>query len=467
MYRSGDLARWRQDGVLDFLGRADDQVKIRGFRIEPGEIAAALSALEGVGQAAVIVRDIAGDKKLVAYLVPAAGCECPTATDLRAALALRLPDYMIPSAFMVLDQLPLTINGKLDRRALPLPQIEGEADYVAPATPHEALLCALFGELTGAARVSATDSFFALGGHSLTAMRLVARLRADAGLDLPLRAVFLNPTPQALAKALGEVDDGDNWLPNNILPLSGDAHEKTLFCIHPAGGLATVYRALAGRLEGSLCVYGVQSPSLTDKDHNAGSIHDLAEDYTKAIQTVQPEGPYRLLGWSLGGQIAFEIARLLEASGEVVDAVILLDSYISTHSEAEPEDADLAGGLLRSYGYETVPTSQHEQVELLGAHMREQKWIPQTMSNDNVEAFLKRMVEDSRLAQTHIPGLVNAPVTYIRAAQDDNLDSYRRWSDFSIGEVQYLDAPFKHLQLGSDEAAELMAPLILAALNRV
>jgi hypothetical protein len=144
-----------------------------------------------------------------------------------------------------------------------------------------------------------------------------------------------------------------------------------------------------------------------------------------------------------------------------------LDSYISTHSEAEPEDTDLAGDLLRSYGYENVPTSQHEQVEILGAHMREQKWIPETMSNDDVEAFLKRMDQDSKLAHMQQPSLVNAPVTYIRAALDDNLESYRRWSDFSIGEVQYLDAPFKHLQLGSDEAAEFMAPLILAALNRV
>jgi acyl-coenzyme A synthetase/AMP-(fatty) acid ligase len=204
MYRIGDLARWRPDGNLDFLGRADSQVKIRGFRIEPGEIEAALTAIDGIAQAVVIPREIAGETRLVAYMVAQPGATLPARAALRAALAARLPDYMLPAAFVGLDALPLTPNGKLDRRALPAPDIAGEAAYRAPRDAREALICRHFAELTGATEVGLDDNFFALGGHSLLAMRLLARLHQETGLGLPLRTLFQHPTPEVLAQALAE-----------------------------------------------------------------------------------------------------------------------------------------------------------------------------------------------------------------------------------------------------------------------
>ena len=216
MYRTGDLGRWRSDGVLEFGGRSDDQVKLRGFRIEPGEIEAALERLEGVGQAAVVVREIAGEARLVGYVTPQGDTESNTdvttdsttsvleASVLRAGLSAELPEYMVPSAFVVLGSFPLSPSGKLDRRGLPAPEITGVSEYEAPVTPDEALLCRLFGELTGAARVSVTESFFALGGHSLLVMRLVARVRAERGVELPLRSVFAHPSARALAVALSQ-----------------------------------------------------------------------------------------------------------------------------------------------------------------------------------------------------------------------------------------------------------------------
>ena len=203
MYRTGDLARWRADGTLDFLGRADEQVKIRGFRIEPGEIEAALAAIPGLAHASVQPREIAGETRLVAYLVPRPGETLPPAADVRATLAARLPDYMVPAAFVALDRLPLTPNGKLDRRALPAPEgIDTGKPFRAPRDAGEALLCGLYAELTGAARVGIDDGFFALGGHSLLALRLIARLRREPGVELPLRALFENPAPEALARVL-------------------------------------------------------------------------------------------------------------------------------------------------------------------------------------------------------------------------------------------------------------------------
>jgi amino acid adenylation domain-containing protein/non-ribosomal peptide synthase protein (TIGR01720 family) len=201
MYRTGDLVRWNRDGQLDYLGRSDDQVKIRGFRIELGEVEAAVRVAAGVAQAAVIVReDIPGDKRLVAYLVPEAAT--PELETVRATVAAALPGHMVPSAFVALAALPLTTNGKVDRAALPVPSYGGSSFQRAASTPEEALLCKLFGEVLGADSVGVLDNFFALGGHSLLATRLVSRIRASLGVELPVRALFEAPTAEALAKRL-------------------------------------------------------------------------------------------------------------------------------------------------------------------------------------------------------------------------------------------------------------------------
>jgi acyl carrier protein len=198
MYRTGDLGGWRADGVLEFQGRADQQVKIRGFRIEPGEIEAALSANREVAQAVVIARDGGPDgKQLVAYLLPAPDAT-PDLVSIRQALGERLPDYMVPSAFVVLDALPLTPNGKLDYRALPAPDRYG-ATYRAPRGFEEEIVCELFAEVLSLERVGIDDDFFALGGHSLLAMRLVSRICASLGVAVSLRDAFLAKTPEKLA----------------------------------------------------------------------------------------------------------------------------------------------------------------------------------------------------------------------------------------------------------------------------
>ena len=208
LYRSGDLARWRADGNIEFLARVDEQVKVRGFRIEPGEIEAVLRQHEAVNEVVVIVReDTPGEKRLAAYCVPQPG-HAPTASDLRTYLKARLPDYMIPSAFVMLEALPRTGNGKLDRRGLPKPDASDESeanDSPVSRTPVEEALAEIWAEVLGVRRVGVTDNFFELGGHSLMATQVISRIRHQFHIDLPVMVVFEEPTIAEMALLITQV----------------------------------------------------------------------------------------------------------------------------------------------------------------------------------------------------------------------------------------------------------------------
>ena len=327
MYRSGDLARWRSDGVLEFGGRVDAQVQLRGFRIEPGEVESALQSQPEVGEAAVVLQEAAGGPRLVGYVTPSGG-EAPVPADVRAAASRRLPAHMVPSAVVVLERLPLTPNGKLDRRGLPAPEMAGGSEHVAPSTADEALVVRLFEELTGASRVSVLDSFFALGGHSLLAMRLVSRLREATGASVSVRSVFAAPTPRGLAAVLSAGGESERWASDPLLPLRTGGSAPPLFCVHPAGGFAAMFGALEAHVHADVPIYGLQAPGIDRpaEQQAVAPLRDMAACYVDALRAVQPDGPYALLGWSLGGVIAHEMAAMLESDGAPVAVLLLLDS---------------------------------------------------------------------------------------------------------------------------------------------
>jgi len=337
LYRTGDLARFLPDGDLEFLGRVDHQVKIRGFRIEPGEIETALAGHPAVRQAAVVPGESAtGECQLTAWVAALAEL---AATELRAFLAARLPDYMVPAAIVVRDTLPTTPNGKLDRKQLARWAAEATEATVeragrppAPPTPLidavEAELAAIWAQVLGRRDVRREDSFFDLGGHSLAAVRLMARIRERFGRELPLAALYRAATIERLAVLLraGSGPAARSALVE-LTPAAGGAGSRgarPLFCVHPAGGNVLCYAELARALGPDQPLYGLQLPDPAAPG-SVPTVETLAARYLEELPAVAPAGPYALSGWSLGGAIAYEMARQLRAAGETVELLALID----------------------------------------------------------------------------------------------------------------------------------------------
>jgi amino acid adenylation domain-containing protein len=341
MYRTGDLARWNAAGQLEFLGRADVQVKVRGFRVEPGEVEAALLACPGMAQAAVIMReDQPGDQRLVGYVVgDLAGVDT---ASVRGRLSGVLPEYMVPSAVVVLEALPLTVNEKLDRGALPSPEYGASAGR-GPSTPGEEALCALFAEVLGLPAVGADDNFFQLGGHSLLAVTLISRIHTTIGLEVPLRALYASPTVAGLASMIAEgpglAISQDALAP--ILPIRANGTRPPVFCIHYVIGLSWVYSSLIRSIPADYPLYGVRAQGWDGTDLLPGSIHEMAASYVEQIRAIQPTGPYHLLGWSFGGIVAQEMAVQLREAGQKVASLVIMDAYPGQIAASYDPDADV------------------------------------------------------------------------------------------------------------------------------
>jgi amino acid adenylation domain-containing protein len=328
LYKTGDLARYLPDGNIEFLGRIDNQVKIRGFRIELGEIEALLSQHPEVNNAAAIAwEDSSSNKRLVAYIVPKQE-QLISSNMLRDFLKAKLPDYMIPVNFVMLDALPLTPNGKLDRKALSALNLEKNVDsskQIPPRTPLEHKLVEIWSELLQVQPIGVTENFFDLGGHSLLAIRLIAAIEMRLGCNLPVVTLFREGTIAHIAALLEQErspSDSDVLVP---LQIKGDL--LPLFLVHQAGGYALSYSVLARTFSQERPIYALQARGLDGKQSPLDTIEAMASSYLKTIRQILPSSPYLLGGHSLGGLIAFEMASQLEAAGEQVEQVIIIDTH--------------------------------------------------------------------------------------------------------------------------------------------
>ncbi|MEV7504119.1 amino acid adenylation domain-containing protein [Streptomyces sp. NPDC093018] len=352
MYRTGDLARWNHRGELEYLGRADQQLKLRGFRIEPGEIENVLCRYGSVAQAAVVIGEIRpGNKGLIAYVTPLDGARIDIA-GLRTHASASLPDHMIPAAYVPLDALPRTTNGKLDRRALPQPDPDDQPRTGrGPRTPAEEVLCTLFAEVLGLPSAAVDDDFFHRGGHSLLATRLISRIRTIWSTHTTISDLFRHPTPELLAEHIAAGAGGGRANPlEAVLRIRGSAEASAppLFCIHPVSGISWGYAGLLRHIGEEHPVIGLQARHFTEPQRRPGSIAEMADDYLASIRAVQPHGPYHLIGWSFGGMVAHAVAARLERLGEEVRLLGLLDAYpLPEGFEPRPiTGGDVLHGLL-------------------------------------------------------------------------------------------------------------------------
>ncbi|PYV69596.1 MAG: amino acid adenylation protein [Acidobacteria bacterium] len=327
LYQTGDLARYLPDGTIAFLGRMDQQVKIRGYRIELGEIESVLATHPSVHHTVVKAReDTPGDRRLVAYIVPTRD-QRPMTHILREFLKAQLPDYMIPSAFVVLDAMPLTPNGKMDHKQLPPPTRENSAiepEFVAPRDRLETELVHIWESILGIKPIGITDNIFDLGVNSLIAAQLFARIEKTLGKDLPPAPLFQAPTVESLATLLRQNTTRSRR--TSLVAIQPQGSKTPLFCVHGGAGTVLLFHSLARQLVPDRPVYGLQSQGLYGRDFPHTDVEKMAAHYVEEMRTVQPHGPYLLSGWCFGGLVAFEMAQQLHRMGEWVDLLAMLNA---------------------------------------------------------------------------------------------------------------------------------------------
>ncbi|MFE5589030.1 amino acid adenylation domain-containing protein [Streptomyces sp. NPDC056549] len=458
MYRTGDRVLWTPAGELRFLGRADGQIKLRGVRIEPGEVERALAAHPSAGQVLVVVReDRPGDKTLVGYVVPRAGTAV-TEAELLAGARATLPEHLVPSAVVVLDALPLTVNGKPDRAALPAPHrpaaVEGGR---RPRNAREEVLCALFAEILDVPRVGIDDNFFALGGHSLLGVRLVNRVRGVLGIERTVRDLFRLPTPAGL---LGSPDDdGTAAALGVLLPLSTRGTRRPLFCVHPGTGVGWAYAGLAAHLGDDQPLYALQARALSEPGHRPRSVEEMADDYLEQIRQVQPWGPYRLLGWSYGGLVAHTMAVRLREAGERVELLALMDVHQTGPGSVSVLPPEERTGTA-------APTDPGELATAMEDIRREDPVLA-GFSDAELRAVLRASETHAALMARHVPGVADADTLFFTARRPGEPEGAlaATWIPFTEGVVDNHTLECGHLHMAEPEPLENIGRIVAEKLS--
>jgi amino acid adenylation domain-containing protein len=439
IYRTGDLVRLRQDGDIEYLGRNDQQIKIRGYRVEPGEVEAAIEAHEAVSRCVVVSHPGAAGAQLVAYVVPdsSSGAALRENTEQEQISLLRdlcrrsLPDYLVPSAFVLLDGLPLNASGKIDHRSLPAPAAawrSGEPVSRGPRDSTETLLAQVWKEILGVSEIGIRDNFFDAGGHSITAVALTARLSREYGRHIPVRALFEHPTIESFSRMLRqEVSLG---LPSPLVPLRRGHQKLPLFCIHPAGGLVHCYVNLLQRLGADQALYAFRSEGLEDGSEPLRTVPEMAALYAEHMLSVQPNGPYRVMGLSMGACVAFETARQLKANGHAVSFVGILDGSYggragnSTGEKADEELCAARQDYIRRYAEEElqIPPDEFGQLsfeEQLNAYLKGAQAagrVPADITPSQFSRFLDVFMINVRAMNQYTPSHYDGRLTVFRTS---------------------------------------------------
>jgi amino acid adenylation domain-containing protein/non-ribosomal peptide synthase protein (TIGR01720 family) len=477
-YRTGDLACWRRDGAIEYLGRIDHQVKIRGIRIELGEVEAVLEKHEAVRQAVAVVRKDGGEPRLVAYVVPRE--EAPSPGDLREFLQARLPEAMVPAHYVLLEVLPLLPNGKIDRQALPAPEKQ-EVVGGAPRSRLELELVQLWEELLGVHPIGIHEDFFAVGGHSLLAVHLVALISERFGRRLPLEEVMKARTVYALAVLLA--GEASLLLSSPLVTFRGTGSQTPFFCVHPAGGGVLCYRSLAHNLDPEIPFFGFQAAGIESEDEPLATVEDMACSYVVALRRARPQGPYRLGGWSFGGLVAFEMARQLTVQGAEDVSVVLIDTIPPSNL---PDKGRKVVANLAAYLAELGLPVTEDELESLGDEAKWSMVVARAVQAQLIPEgagleYLRRLLSVTRAnllaAASYSPGHFRGRVTLLQASEQVGEDVAKLsecnqdygWSRFTSEEVIVRRVPGNHNTLMNDlhvaEAGKILSDVFARSIK--
>ena len=475
LYQTGDLVRYRPDGSLLFLGRSDYQVKVRGFRIELGEIEAALGHHPAVLEAAALVQEPSpGDRRLAACFV--ASDPAPSAAELRSFLQRKLPEYMVPSLLLCLERLPRMPNGKLDRRSLAALEPAQAAGKVAPRNSVELLLSQMWEELLDIPAPGVTESFFTLGGHSLLATRLISRIESTFGLRLPVATLFEHGTIEQLAAILRQESPAAG---SPLVALRQTGSRPPLFWVHPAGGNVVCYLSMARYLGPDQPFLAFQSRGLVSEGEPEQDLRSIAADYAGELRSRQPTGPYLLAGWSMGGLVAFEMARQLRHGGESVPLLVAVDSYLPAREErhARSDEAHLLLGFARE-----LDLPGHHLDALRGElrraqdlppllHLlrlaREAGALPADLGDREIERLFRIYRANIKAMQRYEPGAYPGRVLLVHARERSVLDPAEAWREH-VGEgLEVHELAGDHFTLLREPNVQALADLVRAAVDQL
>lgn len=485
LYKTGDLVCFLPGGDLEFLGRIDQQVKIRGFRVELAEIEAILSQHPAVQDAAVLVRKTTDDNaSLVAYVVPCR--EHMVHMDaLRQYLQEKLPEYMLPADYILLDALPLTANGKVDRKALLTSnarrQGQPERTVALPHTRTEQALATIWADLLNLEQIGIHDNFFELGGHSFLTIRMLDSIHRQFKRKLLLSTLFKYPTIAQLAGVLDQPASSSlssSWSP--LVEIQPTGYKRPLFFVHPISGSILCYTDLARALGSDQPFYGLQARGLDGEQEPFTSIEEMAQRYLEALQRIQPDGPYLLGGWSMGGLIAFEIAQRLRKQGQEVALLALVDSR-GYFSRARPGDEDdtalmvsfaqeLEGYFAQSLSVSRADIQSLSQKEQL-RYVYEQARSKGLVSRDTDPSLLYRLFclfkANMQALSRYIPRTYPGRITFFLAAEPgvDLLDATRDWERIASGGVESYVIPGNHFTLVREPHVQRLSDQLKACTN--
>jgi amino acid adenylation domain-containing protein len=471
LYKTGDLARYLSNGEIEFLGRIDGQLKLRGHRIEPGEIEARLESHPAVRECAVILRD----ERLIAFFIPRG--PGPGGEDLRAFAALTLPQYMVPSTFVALPELPVNSSGKIDRRALAQMELPGQSAHTAARDDLENTIAGIWAEVLRVPSVGVTDNFFELGGNSLMAVNLMARISARTGSDLPVTALFHAGTVEQIARIIvqsgrehRERGNPASVVRGSLVNLQPRGSKPPLLLIPPAGGSLICYSELARLLGPDQPVFGIEAPRGVKP---AKTVEEIAARYVRELHSASFEPPFHIAGWSFGGNVAFEMARQLAERGRPASLVVLLDSFV-THKGKVPAEMDilleiarvqaLARGVGLNVSHDAIRRLKgRDRAMAIAAQMeRDPKVSPETIATE-LRTIHQEFRSHMRAARRYVPGCYGGRVAVLRAA-DSRWSGDHGWSRL-CADLELYEVPGAHRTLLAQPHVAALAGILRNALR--